>query len=385
MANSITFVEGQAGLGAPLPGQDYVSGYAHYTTQTVPVGFSASNIQEVFSITDLENLGITQSQTEYGIAWYHVNEFFRVQPQGALYVGIFATAGAYDDLDTMQAYAEGSIRQIGIYESATFSASTLNALQTKANSLSFTNYTPCELFWQPNFKGLSLSTLTDLNTVAAHNVTVCLGQDGGGLGATLYNSVNKTVGCVGTFLGSVALSAVQESVAWPDKFNVDSGSEFDTLAFANGDLYKNQSNGLINQLDTRRYVFPKKLIGLNGSYWNNPYTAVSSASDYAFVFRNRVIHKVERNIRTTMTPQIARNIYFNADGSINYGTIKYWESLCSQQLSLMVSAGEISAYKVIIDPVQNVLSTNTLIISLQIIPVGVANNITINVGFVTSL
>lgn len=385
MANSITFVEGQAGLGAPLPGQDYVSGYAHYTTQTVPVGFSASNIQEVFSISDLETLGVTQSNTEYGIMWYHVNEFFRVQPQGALYVGVFATAGSYDDLETLQSYADGSIRQIGIYESATFSASTLFTLQNKANELSFTNYTPCEIFWQPNFKGLTLSTLPDLNNYDAQNVTVCLGQDGGANGLALYNAVNKTVGCVGTFLGSVALSAVQESVAWPDKFNVDSGTEFDTLAFSNGQLYKNQTTGLINQLDNRRYVFPKKLIGLNGSYWNNPYTAISSSSDYCFVFRNRVIHKAERNIRTMMTPQLARNIYFNADGSINYGTIKYWESLCSQQLSSMVSSGEISAYKVIIDPVQNVLSTNTLTISLQIVPVGVANNITINIGFVTSV
>jgi hypothetical protein len=390
MANTITFVENQFGLGAPLPGQDFISGYAHYyatASANLPIGFSQSQVQEVFSINDLQNLGITQSQNEYGIIWYHVNEYFRMQPQGALYVGIFATgsANSYNDLQTLQNASQGTIRQIGVYESVPFSTGNVTLLQTMANTLSFTNYMPAEIFYQPNFKGLTLSTLTDLSALTANNVSVLVGQDGAGLGAQLYTSLGKTIGCVGTFLGSVALAAVEESVAWPYKFNVDSGTEFDTLAFATGDLYSNLSVGLINQLDSRRYVYPKKLVGLNGSFWNNPYTAVSPTNDLCFVFRNRVIHKAERNLRTVMTPELARNIYFNADGTINFGTIKYWETLCEQQLASMVQNGELSAYNVFINPTQKTESTNVLTINVELLPVGVANNIIINIGFTTSV
>ena len=390
MANNITFVENQFGLMGPLPGQDYVSGYAHYLpspTYSLPNGFTVSNIQEVFSITDLQNLGITQTQNENGIIWYNVNEFFRMQPQGSLYVGLFTTGSAtgYSDLQSLQNKAQGSIRQTLVYESLPFATGNVTLLQTQANTLSLTNYMPTELFYQANFKGLTLSTFTDLSTLTAQNVSVLIGQDGAGAGATLATSVGKTVGCGGTFLGSNALAAVEESVANPYKFNVDSGTEFDTLAFATGDAYSTQTIGLINQLDTQRYVFPKKLVGLNGSFWNNPYTATTPTSSLSFVFRNRAIHKAERNLRTVMTPQLASNIYFNADGTINFGTIKYWETLCESQLSVMVQNGELSSYSVYIDPSQRTLSTNTLTINVELLPVGVANNIVINIGFVNLL
>lgn len=396
MANSITFVENQFGLGSPLPGEDFISGYAHYyatASLTMPVGFTVSAIQTLYAVTDLTALGITNSQNELGIIWYNTNEFFRMQPEGVLTLGIFATGSTngYSDLQTMQNKAAGKIRQTLVYETMpttmtnTVLTGNVTLLQTQATTLSLTNYMPTEIFYQPNIKGLTLSTLPDLSTLSAPNVSVLIGQDGAGLGSVLATSVGKTVGAGGTFLGSNALASVEESVAWPYKFNVDSGTEFDTLAFGTGDLYSNLTVNLINTLDTSRYVFPKKLIGLNGSFWNNPYTAVSSTNNQCFVFRNRTIHKAERNIRTVMAPQLARNIYFNADGTIDFGTIKYWETLCEGQLGVMVQNGELSSYSVYINPAQKTISTNNLTINVELIPVGVANTITINIGFVTTL
>ena len=46
---------------------------------------------------------------------------------------------------------------------------------------------------------------------------------------------------------------------------------------------------------------------------------------------------------------------------------------------------EISAFDVKIDPTQNILGTANMIISVAIVPVGVAKQITINIGFAVSV
>jgi hypothetical protein len=51
----------------------------------------------------------------------------------------------------------------------------------------------------------------------------------------------------------------------------------------------------------------------------------------------------------------------------------------------MAANGELSAYAVIINPDQNVLSTGNLTITLELVPVGVARSIVVNVGFVPKL
>jgi len=52
----------------------------------------------------------------FAVMHYHISEYFRLQPKGVLYVGIFAQA-AYTgaEIQTVQDFAEGEIKQMGIY------------------------------------------------------------------------------------------------------------------------------------------------------------------------------------------------------------------------------------------------------------------------------
>ena len=386
--NKITFIEGASGLGAPLPGQDYISGYAHYTTASLPVGFTVSQVQEIFSVANLESLGVTASNNDYGVIHYNVSEYFRQQPQGQLYVGIFTTnsGGSYNELTTVQSQAGGSIRQMLVYDTVSFNQSLLTTLQTVVTA-NYNNYKPFEVVYQPQLIGLTLSTLPSLHTSSAQNVSVCIGQDGAGVGAALATTIGKTVGCGGTVLGTIAAAAVNQSIAWVGApyGNIDSGTEFDTLAFGNGQLYANQTDGLISQLDGDGYIFALKQIGIQGSYFNNAYTATVASSDYAYIYHNRTINKAIRNLRTFLLPTLASPIPFNADGTIRQDVIGYFNSLCQQALDQMVRNTELSAYKVVINPTQNVLSTQTLTLNLSLVPVGVANNIVVNIGFTLSV
>ena len=59
--NDVVFIKGQGGLGRPLAGEDFISGYLHYTS-ALPSGFSSTDrIKQVFSIDEAEDLGITNT------------------------------------------------------------------------------------------------------------------------------------------------------------------------------------------------------------------------------------------------------------------------------------------------------------------------------------
>jgi len=78
-------------------------------------------------------------------------------------------------------------------------------------------------------------------------------------------------------------------------------------------------------------------------------------------------------------------LLLNADGTLRNSTIAFLESQAVVITDDMVRNSEASAIGVTIDPTQNVLSTNNLNVTINIVPVGVARNITVIIGFKTSL
>lgn len=324
--------------------------------------------------------------SEIDLMYYHISEYFRIQPKGELYVGIYGVADAttFASVTLMQNFALGKIRQIGVYQKTTAlsggQVTTLQAIVDANTSV----HKPLEVVYQAEMSTVTLSTLTSLRALNAPNVSLVIGQDGACIGARLYKAVGKSIGCLGTTLGAIALAKVSEDIAWVGKFNVAS-SEFDTLAFVNGALYSAQTDGLINSLDSLGYVFVKKHIGIEGSYFNDSHTAVAITSDFAYIENNRTFNKAIRSLRTFILPQLASPVDLNADGTLTESLIGYYETLCTRALEVMQRDGELSAFSVTINPAQNVLSTSTLYISVSIVPKGVARNIVVNVGFTLSI
>lgn len=497
MPNNVTINLGAGGLGRPLAGEDFISGYIHYTT-SLPSGFLTSDrIKQVFSLTDAENLGITDTSigetkaigiftitnigsnadtlsinvtTQTGTAslgiytkaasetgttqvatavaviinagtsthgysatastanvsvtaprgsgvggnayllsnlttgtiattgttftggvasqidvmHYNISEYFRAQPKGNLYVGVYTASTDFNEVVLIQNFSNGKIRQVGVYTQASFLTSDVAKLQTQAD-LNSANYKPLEVIYQADFHSVTdLTTLTDLHTLNAKNVSVTLGQDGNAKGKSLYLATGKSIGCMGLTLGAVAFAKVSDSIAWVDKFNM-SNVEMETLAFANGSLLTGLSDGLINNLDGKAYIFLKKFIGISGSYYDNPYTCVPVTSDYSRINNNRTVNKVSRGLRTFLLPALASPIKVNADGTLSEDVIASFKALCNRALDVMIRDGELSAFKVTINPAQNVLSTNQLFIDVKIVPVGTADEIIVNVGYTLAI
>lgn len=504
MANDVVFIKGSAGLGRPLAGEDHISAMLFFTNATLPSGFSSNDrIKQVFSLSEAEALGITDTQlgatastatykvtnkgavsdtikltvsaiegtvtlanyaqvtadvvsiltatqkltseinagtsthgwtatddgvdlvtltapksqgiflnsgTPYimtitgtfagtltqsvvaGVAstidimHYHIKEYFRVQPKGNLYVGIYApTTTDFTEVTTMQDFAQGEIRQIGIYSQSAFATGDVTKLQTIATA-NETNHKPLEIIYQADFSGTAnLTALSNLHSLSAQNVSVTFGQDGANVGYTRWKATNKSIGCLGTCLGAISLAKVSDSIAWVGKFNMTDGDEYDVLNFANGQVYTSIADSSLSTLDGKGYIFLKKYIGIQGSYFNNPYTAVSVASDYSRINNNRTINKAIRSLRTFLLPQLASPVIVNADGTLSEDLISYYETLCQRALDVMVRDAEISAFSITIDPTQDVLSNNTLEVTVKIVPVGTSDNIVVNIGFAVSI
>ena len=514
---SITFIEGQGGLGRPLANNDHISGLLIYTGATLPSGFTASTAKAIYSVDDAIAAGIAKdfsdataatgkytvstagatgdsfkltvaeltpytgaartttlcnftlttgspttttsaaeiaaainagtsthgytatsavavvtitapkwqgaylnsgtplvatitgtlagSITQFGaggttagvasnqIQWYyHISEFFRIQPKGKLWVGFFSVPGSYtfSEITTMQNTTQGEIRQIGILKDSASAWTTADI--TAIDGICETNksiYQPLVALYAANLQATSdITTLSDLTSLTAKNVQTVIGQDGGALGNFIYQSLGsgkKSITCLGAQLGAVALRKVSESIAWVEKTNLSNGTELETPAFCNGQLVSALSSNALEALNTKRHIFLKKFRGYAGTFFNDSHTAIIQSSDYAYLENNRTIQKAERLLYISYVPVLSSPIQFNANGTLTDTTVAYFENIGSGALDQMVRDGELSAKSVTVNPVQNVLATSTLIITVVLVINGVARQIQIPIGFKPSI
>jgi len=357
------------------------------------------------SVTNYFSTVITQPTgsggTVLGVAsklalWhYHIAEYFRIQPSGNLWVYFNTlTANAYDfaEILALQGLANGQIRQLGVWlgnttkTSAANLASVCDSIQIQANALEVLHQ-PLSVIVGAAINTISdLTTLVDLSTHSDRSVSVTIGQDGANAGYLLWKGMALSITNVGAVLGAVSLAAVNEDIAWVQKFNLSNGLELNTPAYANGTLVNMiTDNNQLVQLQNFRYIFLRYFTGLAGSYVNENPCAITPTSAYAYINDNRTIDKVDRLLYAAYLPFLNAPILLNSDGTLTDNTVAYLTSLGNTALDQMVRDQEISFRKIIIDTTQNVISTNKLIVAVQIVPDGVARNIQINTQFVTSV
>lgn len=355
-------------------------------------------------------LGVTGVGSEQDIIYYEVSEFFRIQglqngkKQGKLWLGIYnitaspSTYSNFTEVKTMQAYANGQINQIGVYATTSaFATSHVTALQAAATALQALN-TPLTIIYQPDISGTSsVGSLSALRALSSPNVAVTIGQDGANVGNKLYKALGKSVGCLGVTLGSVALAPVQESILWRAKYNVVDTLEYTTLAWANGTLLSASGSALPALIDTVSdlgYIFlrnettPQSSALFGGVFFNVDATANVATSDFAYIPDIRTINKALVNVRAAILPALGGTLYFNADGTLTDDTLAYLTHLGDSVIGesgSMTTAGEISIGETIIDPTQNVQTSQNLQVTIKIVQAGVARQITINLGYTASL
>lgn len=389
MATSLTIVRQNGNVPKSQDGKDHVSGFVAYLLEAdIPAAFKAEPVQAVSTIDKAEELGITADATAWSVKMLHyqLEEVFRINPSITLYVGLFSKPESmtFQELKTVQNYAEGAIRQMAIWNGDTApTADNIVKLEAVADSLDTEN-APLSTLYAPlvsNYKNLP-------NNLATSNprVSVVIAQAGSGTGAELYkskdNKTKATVSAIGVALGTLSKAAVHQCIAWVKNFP----SGISMPALGDGTLVRTIDKGELEKLDTNRYLFLNNVVGVAGSYWNDSHTMDSPTSDYAAIESVRTMDKAVRGIRTYLTPELGGNVYIDPDtGKLQSYTVSHLETTANIPLEEMEKAGELSGYKAEIDAEQDVLSTSTIEVTIKNVPVGVVRKFKVKIGFVKSL
>jgi len=386
------------------------------------------------TVTQFEDASTTGSLKR--VMYYHIEEFFRMKPDGVLYVGIYADPTAFDGAEvvSMQDAANGEMRQVGVYyPNASFASSQLSALQTQLSALR-TAHKQLFCVFHADCSSLSLASLPNLSLLSASKVNVNIAEDGNWhqtaySGTQTYNPgdkfvwLNKTYICnrvatgqapydtdyfteiseriaaevgysvstLGNELGIIASAEVHQNIANVSLFDVASGNNLSTAGFATGETYKAQATSLLNTLNDYHYTFLRKFERNAGTFYNDSYTAISaSASDYYSIENNRVMDKVERLSYDSVLPLIANNIDLKADGTLRQETIYNFESKIKSAIESMSNNISIdddgnSVFSITVSPAQDVLQTSEIACTLEVVPKGVSRKIVVNNSFVVSL
>lgn len=405
--NAITFNIQEGGLGRAISGKDYFSGIAFpFVDAQLPSGFGvADRLKIVHNLSEAEALGFESASANDSnkIAHYHIDQYFRMLEKsgntGILYINCFdENLGVYDggqEVEDLQNFADGELRQVGVYYDITFASSLVTSLNASIETLLNADRPLIAIIGADTSGVADLSTLTDLRALDKKWVSVDISEDGAGLGATLASDAGQSVTSIGLLLGTIALSNVHENIGWVDKFDVADSVEFQEPAFGNGDLVKDTSNSEIDTINTKGYIQLVKRQEISGTFWlDSPQTTLAT-SDFAFIENSRTMFKAVRLSRQRLLPFINSPLYVDAtSGKLSEETIFGLENAVLTALEQMAQAGELSVDQatgklpkgsVVIDPDQNVLATSKVNITVKLVPVGVAREIIVNIGFVPKI
>ena len=397
MSTSLSIIRQNGNVPKSLPGEDHITGLVIYMAAAdIPESFKAERVQPLSTIDAAEAAGIVDyttaaDGTQTAAPWavrvlhYHLSELYRINPAVSLYVGIFEKPQTdnltFAEIKTVQNFADGRIRQIGVWcGDRVPSEDDLVAIQGQADTLEAEG-SELSVVYAPkvaNVKQIS----TKLAGGNKCRVSVVIGQAGSGTGAELYkdkaNAAKASVSGLGVVLGLISKAKVQQSIAWVKEFPTG----ISLPAFGDGTLLRDMDKGLVEQLDTARYLFFVTQQGLSGSYMNDSYTMDSATSDYASIENVRAMDKGARGVRAYVIPELGGNIYIDADtGKLASYTVAHLETVAGHALEDMEKAGELSGYKVEIDPDQDVTASSTVDFVLKKVAVPVMRHVRIKIGF----
>ena len=401
MSTSLNIQRQNGNVPKSLEGEDHITGLVIYMKASdIPVSFKSERVQPLSTIESAETAGIVEyttdaDGTQTAAPWairmlhYHLSELYRINPAVSLYVGIFekpeTTSMSFAEVKTVQNYAGGRIRQTGVWcGDREVSEDDLVTLQGVADNLA-AGGAELSIIYSP--KVSDIKTLpVDLAGAGKCRVSVVIGQAGSGRGAELYsdkeNESETTVGGLGVVLGLVSLAKVHQCIAWVREFPTG----VSLPAFGDGTLLRDIDRALVEQLDTARYLFFVTKTGQAGSYMNDSHNMDSPISDYCNIESVRTMDKAVRGVRTYLIPELWGNVYIDSSsGKMASYSVAHLETVAGKALEDMECQGELSGYKVEIDPDQDVLSTGTVEIVIRNVAVAVMRKINVKIGFAKSV
>ena len=404
MGTSLIIERQNGNVPKSLPGEDHITGLVVYLAAAdIPAAFKTERVQALSTIDAAEAAGIVDyivSTDESGkevktpapwsvrVLHYQLSEIYRINPGVSLYVGVFEKpegTQTFAEVKTVQNFASGRIRQLGVWcGDRALTEDDVVTLQGVADTLE-AEAAELSVVYAPKIDAIK-DLPTDLAGAGKSRVSVVIGQAGSGTGAELYkdeaNKDKASVSGLGVVLGLMSRAKVHQCIAWVKMFPTG----VSLPAFGDGTLLRDIDKAFVEQLDTARYLFFVTQTGQAGSYMNDSHTMDAATSDYAYIEGVRTMDKGVRGVRSYIIPELAGEVYIDAEsGKLESYTVAHLETVANHAFEDMEKAGELSGYKVEIDPEQDVLSTGQIEFVIKKVQVGVMRRVRIKIGFAKSV
>lgn len=401
---------------------------------TVPEAFANGNVVELNTSNDLKTAGI-EKDTMFGLPFYHIKTFFSLAGQNQrLFVSFMdsSTDTNFSAVELMQTAANGLIYQIGVWtcqptaskgEGSVYTVTGLHrklqdvaeVLGGKIGTVNYDGNSPLNILLNaPVAEDLTIAynALPDISSQELPKVSHLLGQAAtdevheiqGKLIKALGGNKLAVVGNIGAALGAYAVAPAEMSIAYTKNFNLSSVMQSCELGFgaitmaedkivatsAFNNLKSITYTNRQNNLHAKGYVFLTPMEGIeNGVFFSSDQTL--STGDYRTVSRCRVMHKSRRVVRQALLSKVNAPVLLDSEtGEMSSSDITNYQNAVLEALdNNMVEPGtkvpQISGRSCSIDPNQNVLENDQILIEYGLVPVGCTSAIYVTEGFAGSV
>lgn len=367
-------------------------------------GLALKTAVEFLSIENAEAVGITPSfdDTNNILAHHHIDEFFRVSPNGNLFVVLDD-----DTLTTAEISAfikaNPTIKSLGFVRNNAIAPADMAVyvagLQTMVDDLRTDNRNISAVLVEGGvFDNETLiSAYPDARTYDAGNVAIVIGQDPI---IRALKPVYETYAAIGTALGAISVRGVHENIGSidieqkPSAFkgylnyqltNVGRKRWLSAL-LQDGKVFSELSPAEIKALNDKGYIFVGNYNGYDGFYFNDSHTCIEKASDYSRIENNRVWDKGADLARTALLPRVKSNLLKDpTTGFIREIEATELETIAVNAINQMLSAGEISGHAVYIDPKQDISNDEPLKVKGQLVFNNIIHEMSFDLGLTNKL
>lgn len=384
-------------LGQLEQNDDGVCGLVMNIGAVAPSGLGIATAKQGLSLADFEAVGITAAyDTANSVkCWRNIKEFYDTAGTGAeLWVWLVSQATlanaivdkTNNHLKGLLDAAGGKLRMVGIVKNPASGYTPTVTQQIDADIVSAITtaqaladdyqaaFRPVQIFLEAFAFTGTTSSLTDLKALGKPNVSLLLGNTETGTGFYVRAAI-------GLLLGRLSGIPVQRNCG-----RVKDGSLPVNQIYI-GATTQELAASAAEAAHDKGFITFRKYTGRAGYFFSDDPTCSLATSDYNSVARRRVVDKAIRLAYVTYVNEILDEVLIDpATGKMQIEKAKYYQSIIQRAIdNAMTANAEVSGFKSIVDPAQNVLSTNKITVDMRIVPVGYAKQISIKLGFATSV
>lgn len=393
----------QGGLGRSSANTDAVMALV------IPADYSTTELTEnkayeFYQIEDAEVNGLNESfdaNTET-LVYYHLQEFFRLAPEGMLYfIPVESGMSLADMPEIINPILRGlpEVKIVGIAgtsEKISEMPNLVNVIQEGVVNTMFAEHRYIDaLLIEGNGANETFATVGEFPNLREQNgpqVSVIIGQD-----PSIAESDNAYAGyaAVGSALGMLAVRKVNENLGSvniqnkpatkrsQENYPLTSTTRWATAALSTGKGINELSYTDYQTLADKGYILAGAYNGYAGIYFNGSATCVDLSSDYAYIENNRVWNKAARIIRQTLLAEVKGLVKKDAStGFIKSTTISRWTGLLNAGVEQMMIDDEISGFEVYINPKQYLNNDEPLKVKVRIVKDDIVHEFDVDLGLV---